>query len=234
MRETITQQRLRELVSYDADTGIFTWVAKWRGILTGHEAGSVDPNGYRVIRLDKTDYLAQRLAWFWVRGSWPRLIRFQNGERADCRIENLCEGFYLTTKHDSRTKEGRASYQLEYRAARREVFSAKQRERKYGITLAEYSEKVAAQGNLCAICGKPETECRGGKLKALGVDHNHETNEIRDLLCTACNKLIGLANEDRDVLLSAIKYLDRHSGEAVVSPLYRVTPGVARGETGKV
>ena len=76
--------------------------------------------------IEGESYLAQRLAWFWVHGTWPRLIRFQNKDRSDCRISNLAEGRYLETKHDHRTKEGRSAYQKEYRSLHREEFEQKE------------------------------------------------------------------------------------------------------------
>ncbi len=210
--KNLTPARLREMLSYDPETGIFVWAGHGRGIPTGKRAGSVDPNGYRYIKIDRCDYLAQRLAWFWVNGTWPRLIRFQNKDRDDCRIANLEEGFHLTTKHDHRTKEGRSAYGKEWRIANPDLARERDLKSNFGITLAEYSAKLLAQNGVCAICQKVETETRQGKLRALAVDHCHTTGAVRDLLCMACNKMIGLANEDRSVLLNAIRYLDRHAG----------------------
>ena len=218
----ITSERLHQMVSYDPMTGAFIWVGRGRGIRTGRRAGSIDvKNGYRVIRIDKRDYYAQRLAWFWTHGAWPRLIRFQDENHDNCAIANLAEGFYLSTKHDLSTKEGRAAYQLEYRSERREKFNADHRQRKYGLDLATYAAMINAQDNKCAICRKEETETRKGVLRALAVDHDHSTGAVRDLLCMSCNKLIGLANEDRDTLLAAVKYLDKHSNGANVVPIVK-------------
>lgn len=81
----------------------------------------------------------------------------------------------------------------------------------YGITGAEYESMVAQQGGACAICSKPEVERhQGGKLKSLVVDHNHSTGLIRGLLCSVCNKAIGLLDDDRSRLLAAVAYLDRY------------------------
>lgn len=48
------------------------------------------------------------------------------------------------------------------------------------------------QGNVCAICGKPETVKRKGTTKRLSIDHNHKTGEIRGLLCSRCNMKLGV------------------------------------------
>ena len=208
----ISIERLKEVVSYDMTSGEFTWIGRGRGIRTGRQAGSVEPNGYRVIRIDGADHYAHRLAWFWVNGKFPRLIRFQNGDKDDCRIDNLREVFYVRTKHDHKTKTGRSEYAKEWRNNFPDKYKDKALQGDFGIGLAEYAAMVASQGNKCAICDHPETQTRNGKAKALAVDHDHATGKIRGLLCSDCNQAIGKLKEDRDVLLSAIRYLDRHSG----------------------
>lgn len=216
----LTLDRLKEMVSYDLSTGEFVWVARGRGIRTGRRAGSVErKHGYRMITVDGVEYYAQRLAWFWVNGAWPRLLRFQNGNHDDCRIDNLCEGFYLDTRHDRHTPAGKAAYAKEYRAQNPDRMKEISLQKKFGITLAEYVAMAVAQGGKCAICDHPETEMRGGKVKALAVDHDHETGQIRGLLCVACNTGLGKMKEDRSVLLSAIRYLDKHSGDERVASL---------------
>lgn len=73
--------------------------------------------------------------------------------------------------------------------------------RKYGINLKEYNELVLSQNNKCAICKQEELG------KSLAVDHNHETGEVRGLLCEDCNRGIGILKEDIKRLSAAIEYL---------------------------
>lgn len=47
---------------------------------------------------------------------------------------------------------------------------------------------------------------------ALAVDHNHETGEIRGLLCGKCNRAFGLVNEDPEVVLNLLEYARHHHG----------------------
>jgi Recombination endonuclease VII. len=75
---------------------------------------------------------------------------------------------------------------------------------KYNMTLEEYDKLVEFQQNGCAICRQLVTSER-----KLAVDHNHKTGEIRGLLCFKCNSLIGLANDDEDLLWKAMEYLKR-------------------------
>lgn len=78
--------------------------------------------------------------------------------------------------------------------------------RKYGISLEDYEEMQRRQGNACAICGTAEPRGRGG----FHVDHCHETNEVRALLCTMCNMMIGMASDKPEVLRRAADYLEHH------------------------
>ena len=83
--------RVRDVLSYDAETGVFRWkVAVARRIKGGDIAGSECHQGYWVIRLDKRIYKAHRLAWLYVHGEWPAGdIDHINGVRLDNRIANL-------------------------------------------------------------------------------------------------------------------------------------------------
>lgn len=64
---------------------------------------------------------------------------------------------------------------------------------------------LAAQGGVCAICG--ETNASG---RDLSVDHDHETGEIRQLLCSNCNTGIGLLKDNPELLIKASAYLMKH------------------------
>lgn len=104
-------------------------------------------------------------------------------------------------------------YQLTYREKNREALVARERHRKFGISHAEYAELHQKQNGLCAICFKPETATRNGKVKSLAVDHCHESGNIRGLLCYECNTGIGKLHEDEAILLAAIEYLRAHKSK---------------------
>lgn len=59
------------------------------------------------------------------------------------------------------------------------------------MTEAEWDAIYERQGGVCAICEKPETVIRKGKLLPLSVDHDHATGRVRGLLCNRCNTAIG-------------------------------------------
>jgi len=71
----------------------------------------------------------------------------------------------------------------------------------YGIDIGEYKEMLNRQGGVCAVCSEEP------KQKRLCVDHDHNTGEIRGLLCNSCNYMLGNANDSIEVLRNAIKYL---------------------------
>jgi len=85
----LTQERLKERVTYDPDTGIFLWKkmpSRGKSLI----AGFIYPNGYIRIHIDGRKYLAHRLAWLYVYGSFPKNhIDHINRVRNDNRIANL-------------------------------------------------------------------------------------------------------------------------------------------------
>ena len=84
-------------------------------------------------------------------------------------------------------------------------------ERTYGISLDEYKELHESQSGLCAICKQPERRVVRGVKSCLAVDHDHNTNQVRGLLCFACNSSLGKFGDSIELLKSAIKYLEKHN-----------------------
>ena len=77
--------------------------------------------------------------------------------------------------------------------------------RKFGITTKDYGTMLIEQHSRCAICQGTSTGDK--RSKNFHVDHCHITGKIRGLLCSACNKGLGLFTDSPDKLDRAIKYL---------------------------
>ena len=89
--------------------------------------------------------------------------------------------------------------------------------RKYGLTAEDWQKMADAQNNLCAICGKPETRKTLKTVRRLAVDHDHLTNNVRALLCGACNAGLGHFKDDASLMRKAIAYLEHHAGKSSAS-----------------
>lgn len=83
-------------------------------------------------------------------------------------------------------------------------------QRKYGISEAEYWQMHDEQGGVCAICKQPEAAHNGHGRPRLSVDHCHETDRVRGLLCARCNQALGLCRESPETLRAMAAYLARH------------------------
>jgi hypothetical protein len=96
----LNQILLKKLLSYDENTGIFTWKNPIHGaVVSGKIAGYIRKDGYCQIQIDSKLYLAHRLAWLYVYGKFPNnQIDHISGARNDNRIINLREA---TNKQNS-------------------------------------------------------------------------------------------------------------------------------------
>jgi hypothetical protein len=73
----------------------------------------------------------------------------------------------------------------------------------YGISVEKYEHLYSEQSGKCAICSG---DCPTGKR--LSVDHDHETGEVRGLLCSSCNNGLGRFKDDPELLRKAGDYLE--------------------------
>lgn len=88
----ITSERLRKLLSYAPETGVFRWLLPQSNrAKAGLVAGCISKaSGYRLIRVDGRLYRAHRLAWLYMYGHEPSdQIDHINCDRSDNRISNL-------------------------------------------------------------------------------------------------------------------------------------------------
>lgn len=83
----VTQKRLKELLEYNAETGVFTWLI----YKNKKQAGYVKTNGYRQISINKINYPAHKLAWLYVYGKYPIMLDHKDHNRDNNAILNLRE-----------------------------------------------------------------------------------------------------------------------------------------------
>lgn len=92
-----------------------------------------------------------------------------------------------------------------------------QRERdlksRYGLSLEDYDKMTVAQQGQCAVCGIKEEMLKDvykSHHARFCVDHNHETGEVRQLICHKCNTLVGYLETRAGILQKALDYLEKH------------------------
>jgi hypothetical protein len=111
-----------------------------------------------------------------------------------------------------KNREHVKAYNKIYRAdpVHKEAAANRQLQRKYGITLEDKKNLLASQGGKCAACRTPDPGELGWCL-----DHDHETEKVRGVLCFACNLAIGSAREDIVRLKKCSAYLMRCKGVSI-------------------
>lgn len=120
----------------------------------------------------------------------------------------------LPKDHD---KAARAAWQRKYRKnhpAQHKAYEVK-RKRGFSLTIQEYDMLLEKQNGVCAICGNACAHF------SLAVDHCHQTGEIRGLLCSQCNRGLGLFRDEPERLRKAAEYLERSSRWARNPPIMR-------------
>lgn len=107
----ITADQLKQLLSYDPATGIFTWrVRRNQNAIVGSVAGAVNTGGYIQIRVLGRKYAASHLAFLYMTGGWPiDQIDHINREPADNRWANLREASHAENCMNRRTRSDNTS-----------------------------------------------------------------------------------------------------------------------------
>lgn len=129
----------------------------------------------------------------------------QNGVRKMC---SMCKR-ELPLKDFTRVKSLKSGFDSRCRKCNKHLRTKEKTKdihlkRNYGITLEQYDALLKRQRGKCAIC---KNTCSSGR--ALAVDHCHQGGHVRGLLCTACNRALGLLKDDTTIVERALDYLLR-------------------------
>lgn len=94
-----------------------------------------------------------------------------------------------------------------YYAQHKDRWRAWSLQHKYGLTLDAYAALLAKQGGGCAICQATIGEVK--RNRRLFVDHDHQTGEVRGLLCGRCNTAIAYLRDHPQYAHALLGYLMR-------------------------
>lgn len=83
----------------------------------------------------------------------------------------------------------------------------------YGLKPGEYEKLYEHQTGVCAICKRAT-----GATRRLSVDHDHQTGEVRGLLCRPCNDMLGHARDSIFFFYRAANYLNNPPSREVLMP----------------
>lgn len=128
---------------------------------------------------------------------------FKSGKMAICKACKQAKT--LAWRKDNKPKYNALA--VRWRDKNPEKQHATDIKRIYGLSIERYNEMLTEQACKCKICGKQhDPSIKRGRLY---VDHDHQTGEVRGLLCGACNSAIGYFQDKTEVLYKAIDYLKK-------------------------
>lgn len=119
------------------------------------------------------------------------------------------DGLTKYQRHDRKNSEQRRELRAKHRARAKANPRANSEadyhmRTKFGLNLDDYERMLAAQDGGCAVCGKEPVG------KRLHIDHDHDTDEVRGLLCHQCNLALGCVGDDVERLMSLAAYVLSH------------------------
>ena len=155
----------------------------------------------KTWRVTKED--AELMAEMYARGYSLRLIGDRLGVRGSTVLRTL-EKMGVPRRSHGRNKGDKGK-------TRR--ITPKQRESAlkylYGLTMQDVQKMLKRQHYRCAICRKQLPHKWG---KGMAIDHDHQTGEVRGILCSHCNTGIGMFKDNPETTRKAARYLELHTG----------------------
>jgi hypothetical protein len=153
-KNKLTAERLRELLSYDSETGVWTTrVSSHNGRWKAGRIAGVLSRGYRVIRVDGWLYLSSRLAVLYMTGEWPaEEVDHKDTNRSNDRWLNLREATRQQNASNRPISPNNKSglKGATFRKGRRRPWFAQIVVANRNISLGYFATKEAAHAAYCA------------------------------------------------------------------------------------
>ena len=131
-----------------------------------------------------------------------------------CRSKVYKQWCLDNPKKAKETRDRYAPYRKEYYQRPEQLLKYRKRwVQRYGLSLEEFDKMVDTQRNLCYVCNRPEPQV---KNRHLCIDHNHKTGKVRKLLCSSCNRALGLLRENLVVIEKLKQYLIEHESNTTI------------------
>ena len=164
----LTQAELMEALSYDRNTGIFTWISKRssRSIILGSRAGSLDAaSGYRRIRLNGHLYVEHALVWLYCEGKFPDgILDHEDQNKSNNKRSNLRDVTHRVNMQNLSARKGTSTgVQGIWYCKTRNVYIAEITLNGKKVFQKKFDDATQAE------------EAREAKLKDLGFHVNHGT-----------------------------------------------------------
>lgn len=140
-----------------------------------------------------------------VASGWPKHKNRRGGLGSVCKscMKSSSKNWYK--KNAKRRNKQTQSYYEKNKDRQKDLYL----QRKFGITLDQYNEMLVAQNGVCKLCNRPERakQKSTGKVKSLAVDHCHDSNRVRGLLCYHCNHIIACLGDNEESAEKLLMYM---------------------------
>lgn len=118
-------------------------------------------------------------------------------------LAQWCRECWKSYRQQAQIRKKSNEYMRKWAAGNRQKMQGYRLRHRYGLEPEEYAQLLEIQGGVCAICHRDPNDSK----ETLAVDHCHQAQVIRGLLCDRCNRGIGLLGDDPANLEAAAEYI---------------------------